>query len=533
MAQNTLLLVEATGIQSYIFGSNQLAQHIGASELVRQATTDWVCQWLPEPNNFDGFDDRQDPVITDQSVWADNLAAEAVYVGGGNAVIIFQDDRQALAFARRLTRQVLERAPGLQLVIKRERFDPAQDVLSECHQELREKLAQRKLGRPLSIPLLGLGVTATGVYTGDPAVDVEDDRLISAQVKAKLDFQAPGNERLAVQLAQVQKQGYEFVYDFGDLGTPGESSYLAVIHADGNRMGERIKALGRKYDTPDKNPGYVLALRRFSESVQKAAQEALDATVDMLLDPRNLKEGKLGGQVPVYRRRGARRLPFRPIVFGGDDVTFVCEGRLGLTVAAKYLAEYYQRKLSDGELAYGRAGVAIVKSHYPFSRAYALAEDLCASAKDYILQADAPERTTALSWHFAVTGLVLPLEQIWKREYRVEAGNLRMRPLRLNDPDADWRSWKTFQHIMAEFQKKEVDGGQWAGRRNKIKALRDALRAGPQAVRLFMQGEKDLLPEIPRRPGMRMEGWQGGICGYYDAIEALDFYVPLKGGVSE
>jgi hypothetical protein len=28
-------------------------------------------------------------------------------------------------------------------------------------------------------------------------------------------------------------------------------------------------------------------------------------------------------------------LPFRPIVFGGDDVTFICDGRLGLSLATQ------------------------------------------------------------------------------------------------------------------------------------------------------------------------------------------------------
>lgn len=41
MASKIMLSVEASGIQEYIFGSNQLAQNIGASELVRRATEDW------------------------------------------------------------------------------------------------------------------------------------------------------------------------------------------------------------------------------------------------------------------------------------------------------------------------------------------------------------------------------------------------------------------------------------------------------------------------------------------------------------
>ena len=55
MTQSTALLIEASGIQEYIFGSNQLSQNIGASELVTQATTDWLFDkrggLLPQPHN--------------------------------------------------------------------------------------------------------------------------------------------------------------------------------------------------------------------------------------------------------------------------------------------------------------------------------------------------------------------------------------------------------------------------------------------------------------------------------------------------
>jgi hypothetical protein len=80
---------------------------------------------------------------------------------------------------------------------------------------------------------------------------------------------------------------------------------------------------------------------------------------------------------------------------------------------------------------------------------------------------------------------------------------------------------------MDEFQDKR---GDWYGRRNKVKALRDALRAGPDAVKVFVQTVGQPLPPIPQRPEMKNQGWQGKECGYFDAVEALDFYVRLEGG---
>lgn len=497
MTEKTLLLVEASGIQDYIFGSNQLAQNIGASELVRRATEDWV-EALTTPE-------------------------QRVYVGGGNAMLLFDTEPEAEALARQLTRRALEEAPGLHLLVARQTFSEGE--LRQTHQQLREKLAQRKLDRRSSTPLLGLGVTAACVYTGAPAVDVRDGQLISAEVQAKRDAAEDGKAYLSRQLPQVAQAGYEFVYDFNDFGTKGESSYLAVIHTDGNRMGERIQGLAGIDDT-----AYREALVAFSNSVRTAAEIALTSTADLLLQNIVEVEGKDGrmhktiaGRVPCPEKDGKVYLPFRPIVFGGDDVTFVCEGRLGLALAAHYLRVFSEQALSDNELAHARAGVAVVKSHYPFSRAYELAEDLAASAKRYINATK--KHFTALDWHFAVSGLVLPLKEVREREYKVPAGNLLLRPLALTPVANDGRSWDTFTSIMAEFNKDP-----WAGKRNKIKALREALREGPQAVERFLglYTERTPLPEIKGLPSMAKQGWQGGRCGYFDAIEALDFFIPLE-----
>ena len=504
-----LTLLEVTGIQSYIFGSNQLAQHIGASELVRQVSDDWVHEMAPEA---------------------------VVYAGGGNALLIFNTREEAERFARELSKRALMRARGLQLVIKHRSFDPKSDSLAEVHQKLREEMAKRKRDRIFSTPLSSVGVTATCVYTGKPAVgeDIEG-RFISTEVQHKLVAEKPGRKRLQELLPQVARRGYDFVYDFNDLGTPGESSYLAIIHTDGNRMGQRIKAIGEQYARPEQNEQYQQALKDFSDSVREAANHALRVTVDALLDAVVVEQTPEGekrsiGDIPLRRRgkNGPWLLPFRPIVFGGDDVTFVSEGRLGLSVAAKYLQVFSSQILSDGEPAYCRAGIAVVKTHYPFSRAYELAEALCASAKRFIVEeANSEGRLTALDWHFAVGGLVLPLEQIRQREYKVPFGNLLMRPVRLNPPDGDWRSWKTFTTILEGFMQNP-----WAEKRNKIKALRKALREGPEATKHFLALYNLSLPEVPGEPDLTVSGWHGsGRCGYWDAIEALDFYVPLEGEV--
>lgn len=532
MSQYTLTIVDTTGIQEYIFGANNLAQNVGASYLVECSTQQWVIDALDAllANHNVRDLDSESPFKEDEVIEDDALQAEVVYAGGGNTVILFASHELAVAFARRLTSKVLLEAPGLQLVLVHQDFDWQSQSLGGkvgVVKRAMDCLTAQKAGRVTSWRLLGLGVTAACVFTGLPAVaEDKDGRLISAEVRAKLSAE---ERRARDRLKRlVNLHGYDIPKDFDDFGrTKGESSYIAIIHTDGNGMGKRIHHIRDKYPAPADNRNYIQEIRAFSLSIQTAAKKALQGTVDKLVA--SIDEQKtISGVIELKNKQ----LPFRPIVFGGDDVTFVCDGRLGLSLAAYYLKQFSSLELSDKKPAYCRAGIAVVKTHYPFARGYALANELCQSAKQYIKERQKPpfaeEDLTALDWHFAVGGLVLGLTEVREREYTVpQEGKLWMRPVRLTNPEEDWRSWQTFSQIVQKFQ---TDDEQWTERRNKVKALRDALRAGPNVVKQFLTvyglGK---LPEIELWPDMAIQGWQGNQCGYFDAIEAMDFFVPLAG----
>jgi hypothetical protein len=238
--------------------------------------------------------------------------------------------------------------------------------------------------------------------------------------------------------------------------------------------------------------------------------------------------------------------PFRPLVYGGDDVTFVCDGRLGVSLAVEYLTQFEAHATRElGEWSSASAGVAIVKAHYPFARAYGLADDLCRSAKRF--RAQEQERTrreqgSYLDWHFAVGGLVAELGDIRQREYQTKERNLCLRPLSLSldlPPQVDVftaRRWGVFEKVLSEFQ-----GAEWATRRNKVKALRDALRQGERAVERFCLIYLNSKDESKKLPALiegdegkhRTTGWLSGEsqeksrCAYFDAIELADVYMPL------
>lgn len=522
MKQYTLTFVDTRDIQKYIFGTNNLQQNVGASYLVDCATRQWVVESLPHPHNVININAAgTDKKFNGQRIEEGILAAELLYTGGGNAAILFCSHLHAVEFARCLTRKALLKAPGLNMTLAHNSFDWEEGSLYEALEQTRGVLEKRKADQLASTPLLGLGVTAACVYTGLPAVGYNEGRLISAEVEAKINAAKRANDRLEELL---DLQGYEIPTNFEELGrTKGESSYIAIVHSDGNRMGERIKEYTKSYSSS--NRSLISAQRDFSHSIEQTFLEALRETTSQLIEAIDKDEKTIAGVIELQENK----LPFRPIVFGGDDLTFVCDGRLGLALTTHYLRKLAQKKLVDKMPAHCRAGVAVVKARFPFARGYALAEALCASAKKRIaeLKERREEDVTALDWHFATGGLLDDLETIRNREYTVQEDKLLcLRPVSLNCAE-DWRSWTNFERVVQEFKDEP-----WQDRRNKVKALREILRTGSEdAVKYFLTAHSMTgLPDIPEMPDMKHKGWQGKRCSFFDAIEAMDFYIPLRGG---
>ncbi|MBI1766357.1 MAG: hypothetical protein HYR56_33540 [Acidobacteria bacterium] len=567
-----LTVVDTAAIQDYIFSSNRLRENLGASLLVEEATGDWVKGLLVRlKSNIKPVRQASRRVLSlDEKLELElhQLEAELIYAAGGNAAILFRTENLARSFAQSLSRHALKKAPGLQLVIAHRQmpvWNPQANDLKDGVRELIEgKLLEKKKMRQ-AVPMfqLGLGVSAKCSSTSLPAVrsnrglepEKAKTRLIAREAKAKLEVVDKANRRLQYLVAKHDAQGelarLKFTYELDELSrTAGEESYIAVVHADGNSLGERLKKLDERAQD---NLQYIKLRRDFSRQVREAAEKALVQTLAVLnkqiseqTTPDKKRKEWVLTEVPpqgieekhktqIAQKKITLALdkddknkpywPFRPLVFGGDDITFVCNGQLGMSLAALYIEEFRRAtETMEGGPIHSSAGVSVVKVHYPFRRAYDLSDDLTKEAKNHL----GKERATrsALDWHYSTTGLLGSLNVIRQREYTIEDGkkDLLMRPVQIAAPD-DWHSWENFQQLIARFNFDE----RWAGKRNKLKALRDALRAGPEAVRDFRSTYKiDSLPKVAKaeRPHQE-EGFAGSVCVYFDALEALDHHLLL------
>ncbi len=535
MRNYVVTVLDTTGIQSYIFGSNRLRENIGGSYLVDQATDEWAKDALRELKQklnqlIHIYDPKKYQPADKPYIEDGELAAELVYAGGGNTVVLFQSLDIAKQFTRILSKRILTDAPGINLVAAHQEFDWDNESLYEVIQDLmKTEIDRQKRERIPSSPLLGLGVTAACQSTQLVAVDMSDNHdcpmpyLVSREIVAKLDaVKAANNDKLDDTLFDLKiPKKYKIALDFDDFGrSRGENSYLAIVHADGNNMGDRFREYGKKAKS---NRDYITAMRELSDSVRRAGLTALKKVAKAVVNSID-SEGKVKGKFTIKNNY----LPFRPLVYGGDDVTFVCDGRLGLELAAIYLNYFKKQPAADGKPLSACAGICVVKTHYPFARAYQLSEQLCKSAKKFVREQKekwGDEDLSALDWHLAASGLFGSLGEIRQREYQVKEGYLTMRPVLL-EHKYEWRKWPNFTNLVQAFNEDE----DWKGRRNKVIALREKLREGMDATTQFIKAYsiKNLPPIQEAADKVQYCGWTEGHCGYFDAIEAMEFYISLN-----
>lgn len=329
--------LSAAGIQPYMFASNKLKENAGASEIVHQALSYW------ETNSK-------------------RHGAQRVYVGGGNAVLVFQSREKAVEAVGIWSEFWLRKTPGLGLVA-------AHEIVEGTFEEA-YRLVIRGIAAESDRPRFGSEPGAQAVVracgsTGLAACEEDHGDRLSAEAAAKRTFDGNARDRLISDFGGLLQGQLEFPVDFADLGR--EITHIAVVHIDGDGIGARFH---------EKATSGCQALEDFSTRLKQNSNDALRKTIEDLLQALPLNG------VALKPSDGALHyIPIRPLVHGGDDLTFVCHGKLGLALTQRYLDHFHTLSRESNEEMTASGGIAIVPLKFPFARAYQLAEDLSRSAK--------------------------------------------------------------------------------------------------------------------------------------------------------
>lgn len=393
------------GIQGFIFQSNELKSIVGASELVERICT----QLFTEGNPDEGVDGFQG-------------SGKLVVNAAGNIKCIYNNEEDCCRAVRLFPKTVMENAPGItisQAVVKCEgKYEKFAAAVEELERRLR---IQRS--RPAKSLTLGMMAVARSRKTGLPAVEQGTDELLDEATVAKRKH-APADhpENTTLKLAKKSfgnavLSWQSIAFDIKDLTR--RNDWVAIIHADGNGLGAIVAQMNEREDD----------LHEFSEKLDKAtacaARRAYEAVV------------KDGGYEP-----GKGKVPFRPIVLGGDDMTMLCRADVAMKYTQSYLKFFEEKTKNMGHPLTACAGIAYMKSSYPFYYGYRLAESLCDAAKkdakreEHLRDGLAP---SCLMFHKIQSSFVVDYKQLVDNELTLrEGGSFQYGPYYLAPMSERW-----------------------------------------------------------------------------------------------
>ena len=299
------------GIQEFIFKTNKLQEIVGASEIVKNISK-----------------------LFEDSFNADEILLNAA----GNIKAIFYSKDECKKAVLEFSKMVMQQAYGItisQAVVKIDSNKATQNEIDELERKLKIQRNKPSIPLDLSINLMKLNPS-----TAKPMVNKDEDRAISQKRQAYVNW---------FKEQRINNDDFEKSKELSFISN-GKNK-IAVIHIDGNGLGEIVKKLGKKLST-------------FSIALNNATIKAVDDAKGELKD-------------------------FRKVIIGGDDVTVICNANDALDFTKNFLQNFEDNtekiKELDGikDKLTACAGIAYCNEKYPFHYAVDLAEALCGVAKKH------------------------------------------------------------------------------------------------------------------------------------------------------
>lgn len=322
------------GIQNFIFKTNELKHIVGASELVEQICT----------SAFDEF--------------AKN--GESVVRAAGNIKFVFDKEDDCQKAVREFPKKVMTMAPGITIS---QAVVPMDEDFGKAIDEIEAKLKAQRNKPPRSVTSGLIGIKRAN-NTGLPVVSIKDFKDESTVQKESFQNVKDLCEKSFGKEALIEKK---IAYNISDI--TDKNDWIAIIHADGNGLGKIVQVVGKQKDV----------FREFSQKLDIATKEAANKAFESVAD--KFKEKVI--------------IPIRPVVLSGDDMTVIIRGDLALDYANSFITafeettKHYLGKILQEQHVFAEdknylttcAGIAYIKSSYPFYYGYQLAEELCGQAK--------------------------------------------------------------------------------------------------------------------------------------------------------
>ena len=355
------------GIQNFIFKTNDLKHIVGASELVEQICT----------SEFNDYRKNGEDVVK----------------AAGNIKFIFNEKADCEEAVRAFPKNVMTMAPGITIsqAVVALSDDFNDDDFAAAIDELESKLKVQRNKPPKSVTLGLMGIKRAN-NTGLPVVkleavfDKDGKKVLDENGKQKMLYldDATSAKLSKKSMKKLCEKSFgsidgELALEISDI--TDKNDWIAIIHADGNGLGQVVQKIGKKKDK----------FRTFSQTLDLATQKAAQAAYTAVV-----KEA----------RRNKDVIPARPVVLSGDDMTIIIRADLAVEYATAFIRAFekftgkdmstesgkilggilkdfnvFEKEKEEKNYLTACAGIAFIKSSYPFYYGYQLAEELCEQAK--------------------------------------------------------------------------------------------------------------------------------------------------------
>lgn len=370
MSKKFLYGAAVQGIQSFIFQTNKLREIVGASELVEEiCTTQFASVIYREQLKYEKAKELL------------NKDNNAILFAAGNIKYIFDSYDACQDVVRTFPKIVTGFAPGVTISQAVVQYDDQQLSFDKVVLNLEQRLRTQKNAKMRSTTLGLMGILRSR-QTGLPVVktierngktDFWDEAQI-AKLKVSSDTNSTHNNHSTTQKLCQKAFGHDYcnhkksiAYEIEDITS--NNDWIAIIHADGNGLGQIVQKIGS-------DPALFKQFSTLLDEATTAAAVTAYQNVESMFEDKAI-------------------IPIRPIVLGGDDLTIICRADLAIDYTKAFITsfeELTQKKLGamltskqvfidNSDHLTACAGIAYVKSSFPFHYAYNLAENLCAVAK--------------------------------------------------------------------------------------------------------------------------------------------------------
>ena len=398
--------------QDYIFKTNRVLEIVGASEHIARI---WdVLFKVAEENSLkcQRTDTKFNMESIENAMKEKKLNMVELFCGGGNETILFDSNSESgeegsfIKLNKAFSKKIIEEYPGMIPMVS---FVEVTGNYTQDYKNFRKEIDKKKdVMEPqwdmFTVPFAMMDRSTFQPYSVTESIEKREVRMSDESHQKYLTGKELRENNSDIRL-------------FDSLITEkGKESLLAVVHIDGNNMGAKI--MGMLNDESDYDKAVEL-MREFTKTTadcfETSGDKALkDCKLKLLEENKNQKK-KLADYSFAYRK----------LIGSGDDVTFICNARFVMEYVKAYLdsVQNYKKK-NNSKWGYSScAGICIFHSHYPFSRAYDIAEQACddfAKKKVHSSINGKPIEQGWVDFHYIHSGIGGDLEGLRKNQGTVK-----------------------------------------------------------------------------------------------------------------